>query len=87
MSDIATPTRRMPNSKEWQAILDAIGPSGVSPCEHLPLWIHDQRQIMAKLQDCVQRNKLGLGGGPVHELLIQAVDRCRREHRFSIPQA
>lgn len=70
---------RRPTKAEWQAILEAIGPSGVSPAEYLADWIRDQRTANARMQDCVQKHKLGLGGEKVSDLLIADVEARHNE--------
>ena len=55
--------------------MEAIGPSGEQPAEYLADWIRDQRTANARMQDCVQRYKLGLGGEKVSDLLIEEVTR------------
>lgn len=68
---------RMPSRAEWARILEAIGPSGVQPAEYLPNWIRSQRDMLARLQECVREYKLGLGGEKVDVLVIAELRRLR----------
>lgn len=72
-------THRRPTKKEWVAILEAVGPTGVSPAEYLADWIRDQRDMNARLQDCVQKHKLGLGGEKVDALVIAEIERLKND--------
>lgn len=74
---------RRPTKAEWHAILEAIGPSGVSPAEYLADWIRDQRTMSARMQDCVQKHKLGLGGEKVSDLLIADVEARHNETSYA----
>lgn len=69
--------RRPPTDAEWQDILLSIGPTGAPVAELLAEWIRDQREMCARLQECAQEFKLGLGGERVDELVISEVRRLR----------
>lgn len=71
-------THRRPTKKEWAAILKAVGPTAVQPAEFLPDWIRGQRDMCARLQECVQKHKLGLGGEKVDALVIAEIERLKQ---------
>jgi hypothetical protein len=69
---------RLPTREEWAATLEAIGPCS-NPAEYLAIYIREQRAMCARMQECVQTFKLGLGGENVADLLIAEVKRLRGE--------